>query len=411
MAADPHSAEYHAQVLSNKPPGVLGGLPATADEQKAALAGNPALLKALVDGLTADERSVQFSLAVLYDLLRSDGSCFSLFEKNLAQLNFYRQAMTAVRANSVFVADKAAWLLSGVIGNVPMGFSASDVQAFLDVLSGSGFSGSEQGKLDAVVNVLKASSFKGLVLKTPSFMDMGFNAQTAAPGIIYKKLFALWLVSFDGAALPFKAEVIAQKMKEVLTYQRVEKVVRLALTCLQGLISYPDVADECVEQGLLEVVQSLEYEKWRDAELYDDIRNMSAALGSRVQEMSNFARYERELATGKLKWGFIHSPKFWSENVLKFEQNDWKALRSLSACLDLNDATTVAVACHDMGEFVTAHPLGKKQVTALGVKNKVMKLMSAVTDKDIKREALLCCQKIMLNKWQDVDTTGAKGEK
>jgi len=106
-----------------------------------------------------------------------------------------------------------------------------------------------------------------------------------------------------------------------------------------------------------------------------------------------------------LKWGFIHSPKFWSENVLKFEQNDWRALHALRKCLDLaGDSTTVAVACHDLGEFVTAHPLGKKQVTALGVKDKVMQLMSSSTsDKEVKREALLCCQKIMLNKWQDID--------
>merc|ERR1712060_394359 len=235
-------------------------------------------------------------------------------------------------------------------------------------------------------------------------MAMDFNAQTAAPAIVYKKMFILWLVSFDGGKLPMAGEDIAQKLKEVLTYSRVEKVVRMSLTCLQSLLASKDVADEIVEQGMLEVVQSLEYEKWRDAELYDDIRNMSAAIGTRVQEMSNFARYERELHSHKLKWGFIHSPKFWSENVLKFEQNDWKALRALTACLDLSDTTTVAVACHDLGEFVTAHPLGKKQVTALGVKDKVMHLMSSPgSDKEVKREALLCCQKIMLNKWQDVD--------
>lgn len=50
------------------------------------------------------------------------------------------------------------------------------------------------------------------------------------------------------------------------------------------------------------------------------------------------------------------------------------------------------------------HPLGKKQIADLGVKDRVMKLMSssAPTYKEVRREALLCCQKIMLHKWQDV---------
>jgi len=46
------------------------------------------------------------------------------------------------------------------------------------------------------------------------------------------------------------------------------------------------------------------------------------------------------------------------------------------------------------------HPLGKKKVEQFGVKAKVMKLMES-EDREVRREALLCCQKIMLNKWQD----------
>merc|ERR1719203_293625 len=98
------------------------------------------------------------------------------------------------------------------------------------------------------------------------------------------------------------------------------------------------MVEQVVELGLLEVVQQVEYEKWRDVEIYDDIRDMSAQISARVQEMSNFDRYERELKEGKLKWGFIHSSKFWAENVLKFEQNDFRALKVLATLL-LSTAT------------------------------------------------------------------------
>ena len=67
---------------------------------------------------------------------------------------------------------------------------------------------------------------------------------------------------------------------------------------MQPLVN-KEVADEVVEQGLLQIVQALEFEKWHDAELYDDIRSMSASISMCVAELSNFSRYERELSAGK----------------------------------------------------------------------------------------------------------------
>merc|ERR1712187_781206 len=113
---------------------------------------------------------------------------------------------------------------------------------------------------------------------------------------------------------------------------------------------------------------------------------------------------------GKLQWGFVHTPLFWQENVKKFESNDFKALKMLAALLtDIKkDSTTLAVACRDIGEFVSIHPMGKKMVAKLGVKELVMDLMGSEDPemREVRREALLCCQKIMLNKWQEMD--GAK---
>merc|ERR1719412_2476252 len=119
---------------------------------------------------------------------------------------------------------------------------------------------------------------------------------------------------------------------------------------------------------------------------------MSAQIQTRMADLSNFDRYVRELNEKALRWGFIHSSKFWAENVLKFEENDWRALKTLAALLHSDDATTLAVACHDIGEFVTMHPLGKKQISNLGVKDRVMQLMSSIspTMKEVRREALLC---------------------
>merc|ERR1711972_562017 len=255
--------------------------------------------------------------------------------------------------------------------------------------------------------------FRTLVIANSKIGELSFSAEETSPAVLYKHIFALWMLSYETeGSLPFDDEVIVGKLKEALVHSRVEKVVRLSLTCLRNLLTHQAVAEQIVECGLLDVVQQLEFEKWRDAELYDDIRDMAGQIQARMQEMSNFDRYLRELEGGRLKWGFIHSPKFWAENVLKFEQNDWRALKMLAALLGSADSTTQAVACHDLGEFVTLHPLGKRQIAGIkgiDVKEKVMQLMTLTseTNKEVRREALLCCQKIMLNKWQDVDTPGA----
>merc|ERR1719440_2454683 len=171
------------------------------------------------------------------------------------------------------------------------------------------------------------------------------------------------------------------------------------------------ICENVVEAEVLEAVQQLEYEKWRDTELYDDIKELVQLIAVEVKELSNFDRYMKELESGKLAWGFIHSSKFFGENVMKLESNEFKAAKMLATILSQSkDAETLAVACHDIGEFVSLHPLGKKQISRLGVKERVMELMSSqdAEQREVRREALLCCQKIMLNKWQDVATVDKK---
>merc|ERR1712190_283695 len=221
-------------------------------------------------------------------------------------------------------------------------------------------------------------------------------------------VFALWMLSFDTeiTADLTKHDAI-QKLKGILLNSRTEKVVRLCLTVLKNLLAVKTLSEEIAEAGLLEAVQQLEYEKWRDAELYDEIRDTAQMISLKVQEISNFERYEKELQTGKLQWGFIHSSKFWSENVNKFETNDFRAIKHLATLLNdmRTDKTTLAVCCHDVGEFVTLHPLGKRKLTQLQVKDRIMNLMGSTDpeEREVRREALLCCQKIMLNKWNEIE--------
>merc|ERR1719230_596689 len=182
----------------------------------------------------------------------------------------------------------------------------------------------------------------------------------------------------------------------------------MCLTVIKNLLAVKSLCEEIVESNILDAVRALEYEKWRETEFYDEIAEMVQLIGAKVQEISNFDKYEQELSSGKLTWGFIHTPKFFGENIMKFEQNDFRAVQKLKAIIISKDSdpTSLAVACHDIGEFVALHPIGKKKVTQLELKEPIMELMaSTLTDlREARREALLCCQKIMLNKWMEIET-------
>ena len=64
--------------------------------------------------------------------------------------------------------------------------------------------------------------------------------------------------------------------------------MRLCLTVLKNFLEHKGLCEDIVEECLLEAVQNLEFEKWRDAELYEDARDMATQISSEVHAMSNF---------------------------------------------------------------------------------------------------------------------------
>jgi V-type H+-transporting ATPase subunit H len=383
-------------------------------KNKALIQGNIAVLQSSMNALSMqDEKPMQYLLTLFYDLLREDSSSYSIFEEGVKnQINVYKPLAALISRAGVdsYSADKAAWLLSAVMCHLPRTVTEDQVSSFLDALLDPKSTVTELGVLEAITNLLKSDAFRRLTWAHKGVADLilSIEPKTAPSPYLYKCIFSIWMLSFDtDITKALKDAQIVKKLKDTLTFSRVEKVIRVSLTVLRNFLTVKALCEDIVEDNILEAVQQLESEKWRDPELYDEIRDMSMQISTEVNEMSNFDRYERELQTGQLHWGFIHSSKFWVDNVLKFESNDFRALKMLASLLqsDGTDATTLAVACHDLGEFVTLHPLGKKKVAQLQVKEKVMELMSSTDPayREVRREALLCCQKIMLNKWQDME--------
>lgn len=73
-----------------------------------------------------------------------------------------------------------------------------------------------------------------------------------------------------------------------------------------------------------------------------------------------------------------------------------------------DDPTTVAVACHDLGEFVRYYPGGRSASMLYGAKVRVMELVKS-SNKEVKHQALLACSKMMLRNWEYLEVAQEEG--
>jgi V-type H+-transporting ATPase subunit H len=113
--------------------------------------------------------------------------------------------------------------------------------------------------------------------------------------------------------------------------------------------------------------------------------------------------------SGKLEWSPVHrTDRFWAENAQRLDENNYELVKvrdgvarrggAEARCVVAPPATcachagapeqilaellersqdklVLAVAAHDVGEYVRFHPRGKRIIERLGLKSRVMQMM------------------------------------
>ena len=244
----------------------------------------------------------------------------------------------------------------------------------------------------------------------PALGDDGGDGQ-------YRTVFALWLLSYDAAhsqtfggkgdgvpACCINGDAI-KRLIQVLRHSKKTRVVRVALMCLRNMTNKGFNAD-IVDFGAVEVLNTLGAKKWPDEEIPEDIEATLEVLKKDVKDLSTWAQYRQEVISGELSFkNPAHNDEtFWRQNVMKFEEKDFEVMKQLTQILKENSLDTnaqdretkIAVACHDLGELARIHPRGGKILgLAPEAKTFVFQQMES-TDQEVKREALLCVQKMMV---------------
>ena len=238
----------------------------------------------------------------------------------------------------------------------------------------------------------------------------------------YRTLFCMWLLSYDedhllAMAGGGKGDVPAccingeatKRLVQILRYNKTTRIIRVALMTLRNLIGKGFNA-ELIDFGVIDVLNSLCTKKFPDEDIPDDVEFSLQALVKDVKDMSSWAQYRTEVISGEVSFkNPCHKEEtFWRQNIMRFEDKGFEVMKHLVVILKENMTgghggeesmqgreAKICVACHDLGEFARLHPRGGKLLDTTEAKLYVFQGMEH-PDPEIKREALLCVQKMMV---------------
>eukprot|EP01125_Pyxidicula_operculata_P008859 TRINITY_DN2933_c0_g1_i1.p1 TRINITY_DN2933_c0_g1~~TRINITY_DN2933_c0_g1_i1.p1 ORF type:complete len:516 (-),score=136.75 TRINITY_DN2933_c0_g1_i1:55-1557(-) len=219
---------------------------------------------------------------------------------------------------------------------------------------------------------------------------------------LYESVYLLWLLSFNKQVREHMTEPqLVCNLCYLLKRVKKDKVIRISLATLRNILSIGKNNELMISYGLLKTVEILQSQKFGDDDIEEDLKEIDTILVNNVDDLTNFDRYKAEVLSLKLDWTPPHkSQRFWSENYLKFEEDDRAVLKCLRDIIQASkDSKNLAIACWDLGEFVRFHPRGKAIVQDIDIKTPIMKLLSHEDD-TVRKEALTALQKLMVSNWE-----------
>lgn len=227
--------------------------------------------------------------------------------------------------------------------------------------------------------------------------------------IQYQLTFCIWVLTFNPNlsermnkfnVIPILADILSDSVKE--------KVTRIVVAVFRNLIEKPEDEQICkehcismVQSKVLKHLDILQQRKFEDEDIQGDIVFLSEKLQESIVDLSSFDEYASEIKSGRLEWSPVHkSERFWRENASKLTEKNYELLKILIHLLETSkDTLVLSVACYDIGEFVRHYPRGKTVIEQLGGKQVVMTLL-AHQDSNVRYEALLSVQKLMVHNWE-----------
>lgn len=148
------------------------------------------------------------------------------------------------------------------------------------------------------------------------------------------------------------------------------------------------------------LIATVQLGKYSDEDVQEDATFLEKQLTECCDHMSSFEEYRNEVLSGQLEWSPVHRlDKFWRDNAARLNDDNHKIVKMLVELLDkAKDPVVLAVAAHDIGEYVHYYPHGRTLVERLNGKALIMNFLGH-DDDAVRYEALICVQKLMTQNW------------
>ncbi|KAF9452825.1 ATPase, V1 complex, subunit H [Macrolepiota fuliginosa MF-IS2] len=321
----------------------------------------------------------------------------------------YLPLLKSLEATDEFVQLKAAQILTVLLSVGESGALQQYLQPFLQTLA-QFVTNPAPHKRDIGVQCLECLLARYQVRQAvwansaivPGLLDMLRNAP--GPQISYQVVFCFWLLTFEqniAEQIDKKYDIIPV-LVEVAKSAVKEKVIRVVVATFRNLVTKAPSSNlpAMFVAQLLQFAKNLSQRKWSDEDVVEDVQFLKEELTNHFQNLTTYDEYTSELASGHLSWTPVHeSDDFWKENATRLNEKDHEQLKLLIHILNTSaDPNILAVAANDIGQYVKHYDRGKKFVTDLGGKARVMELM-AHTNPDVRYRALLSVQQLVSQPW------------
>ncbi|KAI9800354.1 MAG: hypothetical protein M1825_004124 [Sarcosagium campestre] len=216
--------------------------------------------------------------------------------------------------------------------------------------------------------------------------------------LLYHVLLVLWQLSFEGSLVGQDLEreyQIVPLYTQLLRYSPKEKTTRLLLSTLLNLLSAnsSSLLPASALARLPALLTNLRGRHLTDADLLEDLDTLTAMLDEYTKTQTTFDQYAAEVRSGHLHWSPPHrSADFWRENARRVLTDAGagdlpRLLADIAAKQWQDDKQVLAVACSDVGNLVKAAPELRYKLEKLGLKARVMELMTE-PDESVRWESL-----------------------
>lgn len=366
-------------------------------------------------GHLSKDQTIQYTLILIDDMIQEDRSRVDIFldYQDQKKESIWGPFLNMLNRPDGFIQNMTSRIIAKMVCYAPDAMDGSDFKFYITWLKDQLKANSDeymQSVARCLQMLLRVDQYRFAFVSVDgistllSVLSGRVNFQ-----VQYQLIFCLWVLTYNPLlaekmnkfnVIPILADILSDSVKE--------KVTRIILAVFRNLIEKPDdpqVAKEhciaMVQCKVLKQISILEQRKFDDEDIAADILFLNEKLQASVQDLSSFDEYATEIKSGRLEWSPVHrSGKFWRENASRLNEKNHELLRILIHLLENSkEPLVLSVASFDIGEYVRHYPRGKNVIEQLGGKQLVMQLL-AHDDPNVRYEALLAVQKLMVHNWE-----------